>query len=275
MDKAGPQFWNDSWAASALVSAVDPSDRSLLNAVNRRFHALFARLFERSAVTNARLRLLEIGCANSGWLPYFAKQFGFQVCGLDYSPIGAEMSRQMLQANGVAGEIVCSDLFTPPPAMLGQFDVVVSFGVAEHFEDTRAYLAAAAAYLKPGGMLITSIPNMVGWNGTLQKLLNRQVYDIHELIDPARLTQAHVDAGLQVVECDYFTLTNFGVVSLTGVRLLSPLGFAKKVVLAVLARVSMLTWALAPERDLLRPNRMSSPYINCVARKPEDGSNDE
>lgn len=267
MDKAGPQFWNDSWAASVPPAAVDPSDTSLLNTLNRRLHVVFKRLFDRDVVAASHLKLLEIGCANSTWLPYFAEQFGFDVCGLDYSPIGAQTSRDMLRANGVPGEIVCSDLFTPPLTMLGRFDVVVSFGVAEHFEDTPAYLAAAA-YLKPGGMLFTSIPNMVGWNGALQKLMNRPVYDIHELIDPARLAGAHSAVGLQVRECDYFTFTNFGVTSLTGVRLRSPLGFAKKVALALLARLSILTWLLARDRDLLPPNRKTSPYINCIARKP-------
>jgi cyclopropane fatty-acyl-phospholipid synthase-like methyltransferase len=33
----------------------------------------------------AASRLLEIGCARSAWLPYFAQEFGIDVSGLDYS----------------------------------------------------------------------------------------------------------------------------------------------------------------------------------------------
>lgn len=238
MDKAGQKFWNDSWAGSAVTPAVDPTDTRLANWVNRRFHRLFLRLFDKSQASG--MRLLEIGCAKSAWLPYFAKEFGFRVCGIDYSPIGARMARDVLQVNGVDAEIVCADLFSPPQQMLGAFDVVVSFGVAEHFEDTTAYLIAASQFLKPGGTLVTSIPNMVGWIDALQKAINKPVYDIHELLDPAVLMEAHALAGLDVLQCDYFLFTSFGVSSLTGVSMSTASSFLKKVCVAILGRVSML-----------------------------------
>lgn len=55
--------------------------------------------------------------------------------------------------------------FSPPASMLGKFDVVVTFGVVEHFIDTRACLDAMSQFLKPGGLLVTSIPNLAGWIG--------------------------------------------------------------------------------------------------------------
>src|SRR6267143_783637 len=103
MDKAGQEFWNNSWARSNLPGAVNPSDPQLNNWVNR-------RLFEKSETSS--MRLLEIGCAKSAWLPYFAKEFGFSVSGLDYSPIGCEMARKVLQANEIVAEVVCADLFS-------------------------------------------------------------------------------------------------------------------------------------------------------------------
>jgi len=163
---------------------------------------MFLRLFEKSETSS--MRLLEIGCAKSAWLPYFAKEFGFSVSGLDYSPIGCEMARKVLQANEIVAEVVCADLFSPPDNMLGVFDVVVSLGVVEHFEDTASCLKAVSSFLKPGGMLITSIPNMVGWIGSIQKAVNRPIYDIHQLIDPAMLKEAHELAGFDVLECKYF-----------------------------------------------------------------------
>lgn len=266
MDKAGPKYWNDSWATSDIPEAVDPSDTRLKNYINRRFHQLFLRLFEKSKTPS--MRLLEIGCAKSAWLPYFAKEFGFSVCGLDYSPIGCRMAAKVLQVNGVEAEVVCADFFAPPKDMLGAFDVVVSIGVVEHFDDTASCVRAVSSFLKPGGMLITNIPNMVGWIGSIQKLVNRPVYDIHQLIDPARLREAHEQAGLEVHECDYFVSTSFGVNNLNGISTSTAVGFLKKVFLGVLARVSMLVWLIENKIGSFSPNRFSAPYINCIAHKP-------
>ena len=266
MDKAGQKYWNDLWAFSNMPEAVNPSDARLKNYVNRRFHQMFSGLFDKSETHTKEL--LEIGCAKSAWLPYFAKEFGFSVCGLDYSPTGCQMTKKVLQVNGVEAEIVCADFFMPPENMLGAFDVVVSFGVVEHFDDTAACLKAVSSFLKPGGLLITNIPNMTGWIGAIQKSLNKPVYDIHQLIDPARLRRAHEHAGLEVVECDYFVCTSFGVNNLIGISTRTLAGFLKKVLLGVLARASMLVWSIEGMVGVFPPSKFGSPYINCIARKP-------
>jgi hypothetical protein len=41
---------------------------------------------------------------------------------------------QILSKEGVRGEIVCADFFSPPGSMLEVFDVVISFGVLEQNE---------------------------------------------------------------------------------------------------------------------------------------------
>jgi 2-polyprenyl-3-methyl-5-hydroxy-6-metoxy-1,4-benzoquinol methylase len=265
MDKAGKKYWNDSWAASAIPAAVNPRDGGRYNWVNQQFHRMFVDVFARNAPSGGKL--LEIGCARSSWLPYFAKEFGFEVYGVDYSPIGAQMARDVLRASSVTGEVVCADLFAPPEALFGMFDVVVSFGVAEHFEDTAAYLRAVARFLKPGGLLITNIPNMVGAIGFIQKVINRPVYDIHQPIDLQMMRDAHVAAQMEVLECDYFMFTNFGVNNLTGISIRTPLGFVKKVLLALLARASILSWFVEGTLGAFPPNKFTSPYINCVARR--------
>lgn len=265
MDKAGREFWNSLWSDGQVPSAVDPANTQLANWVNRRYHQVFARIFNRSKTLS--MSLLEVGCGRSAWLPYFAKEFGFRVCGLDYSPVGCEMARRVLEASNVEAEIVQADLFSPPTRLQDTFDVVVSFGLVEHFDDTSACVSALSRFVKPGGMLITSIPNMVGWNGFLQKVFNRPVYDIHQLIDRGLLKDAHALAGLDVLECDYLLFTNFGVVNLAGISTRTPIGFTKKACLAILARLSMVVWVVEEKTVTLRANRFTSPYINCIARK--------
>jgi SAM-dependent methyltransferase len=45
-----------------------------------------------------------------------------------------------------------------PPADLGEFDVVCIFDVLEHLPDEQRTLAALAKVLKPGGILIVTVP---------------------------------------------------------------------------------------------------------------------
>lgn len=267
MDKAGKKYWEDSWAGADLPAPVDPRDMRLKNRVNRLFHRKFAALF--SAALPAGGRLLEVGCAKSAWLPYFSKEFGLKVSGLDYSPSGCELAGQVLGRNGVDGEIVCADLFSPPEAMAGAFDAAVSFGVAEHFDDTAACVKALAYFVKPGGLVITSVPNLTGWIGAVQKVVNRPVYDIHRLLSPAALRAAHEEAGLEVIECGYFISSDFGVNNLTGVSTGTASWLLKKVLLSLLARASMVLWLLEEVMGELPANRLSSPYVVCAARRPQ------
>jgi len=265
MDKAGKKYWEDSWAGADLPAPLDPRDMRLKNRVNRLFHGRFSRLFGGKLPAGARL--LEVGCAKSAWLPYFSKEFGFRVAGLDYSPAGCELARQVLRRSGVEGEIACADLFSPPGAMAAAFDAAVSFGVAEHFDDTAACVKAVAYFVKPGGLVITSVPNLTGWIGAVQKLVNRPVYDIHRLLSPAALRAAHEAAGLEVLECGYFISADFGVNNLTGVRTGTASWLLKKVLLGLLARASMLLWFFEEAIGALPANRLSSPYVVCVARR--------
>lgn len=248
-----------------MPNAVNPSDKGPDNLVNLRFHDLFVELFDEMKTTS--MRILEVGCANSSWLPYFSKEFGFEVVGLDYSQTGCELTESVLKKNGVEGKVVCADFFSPPVDMLGTFDVVISFGVVEHFEDTTLTVSAISSFLKPSGMLITNIPNMVGWIGAIEKMVNRPVYDIHQPIDSNILKESHQQAGLEVLRCDYFMSTNFGVCNLIGIPVNTFSWFLKKILLGLLTRISRLVWFFEDKLGAFCLSRAASPYINCVAYK--------
>ena len=264
-DKAGKAFWSDTWAESTLPEPVDPQDTQLQNYPNRIFHKKFMDLFDKNETQDQKL--LEIGCARSAWLPYFAREFNFKVSGLDYSPLGCEMAKEVLIQNNIESTIVCADLFSPPEHMIGQFDVVCSFGVVEHFDNTSACLAALSEFLKPGGIIVTSVPNMTGIIGLLQDFMNKPVYEIHVPIDREMLFSAHEKAEFQIIENDYFMSTSFGVINLTGVDTGTLSYYFKKLVLGVLARISMIIWRLEESIGSFPITKALSPFVLCVARK--------
>jgi 2-polyprenyl-3-methyl-5-hydroxy-6-metoxy-1,4-benzoquinol methylase len=263
-DKAGKAYWDKGWENTSLPAAIDPRAPGWNNSAVRRFHRYFKRAF--SYVEDRGDKLLEIGAARSEWLPYFAKEFGFKVSGLDYSEIGCVQAAQVLENEGVKGEVVCADLFSPPPHMKGIFDVVFSAGVAEHFEDTAHCLRAMSEFLKPGGLMVTEIPHFTGIYGSIQRLVNRPVLDLHVLLDRDALAEAHERAGLQVLFCDYFLFAGFHILGIENLKDVSvPLYNAARLLRRL---VSMGVYAVEEKLTLpLRPNRVTSPYIMCTARK--------
>ncbi len=260
-DKAGKAHWDSVWQEPPRVpSELIPG--GLRGHIRRTHHRYFQRLF--NGIETRRLHLLEIGCARSFWLPYFAREFGFEVHGLDYSEIGCRQAAAMLERYSVRGETTCADAFSPPEPLVGAFDVVTSFGVVEHFENTAGCLRAFSRFLKPGGMLITLIPNMAGLAGALQKLICRRVFDMHVPMSSERLGKSHQDAGLSVIECGYLVFNHFGVCN-AGSRQ-SPLWSVKQAALGLLTGVSAGFWLAESLGIPLKPNRWTSAYVCCSAR---------
>lgn len=66
MDKAGKQYWNETWVNSTIPRPVDPRAHGVGNFVNRRFDAYFRGALK--GLDSRDSKLLEIGCARSSWL---------------------------------------------------------------------------------------------------------------------------------------------------------------------------------------------------------------
>jgi hypothetical protein len=194
---------------------------------------------------------MEAGCADSVVLPYVAT-LGHRIVGVDYSEVGCRKFRSRVPS----AQVECCDIFAPPVHLTSSADALFSIGLVEHFTDTRACVEALVALVKPGGRLLTIIPNMHGAVGLAQKLLDRSIYDVHVRITPAELTRAH--GSLRVIECAYLMPANFGVVnpgrSATAQRIVTNL-----------ARASNAVCRVAPR---LPATRAFSPYVYCLAEVP-------
>jgi 2-polyprenyl-3-methyl-5-hydroxy-6-metoxy-1,4-benzoquinol methylase len=270
IDRAGKEYWDDVWAQSESVTqrnvVKDEFDPTFRNHVNRRFAKYFGDTLKDLGIDAAGSSLLEVGCGNSKFLPYFNTRLGYKITGIDYSEIGCTAARHALASQNATGEIICADMFNPPADLLGRFEVVTSNGLVEHFENTTAVLTAIGRFLRPGGIALTSIPNLVGWLGMAQKIMDRQVYDAHFPISAEALAAATAAAGLDVLECDHFLFTNSGLITI-----LSGSVRARKAKRWIMRPFHAASYALEwIERagGRLPPNRFTSPYIICVARKP-------
>jgi 2-polyprenyl-3-methyl-5-hydroxy-6-metoxy-1,4-benzoquinol methylase/ribosomal protein S27E len=80
-------------------------------------------------------------------------------------------------------------------------DVIVSFEVIEHLFSPHAFLQSCASVLKPGGLIITTCPNLRGFDLMVLEKLSDTV-DIEHLnyFHPASLSQLLSRSGLETVE---------------------------------------------------------------------------
>lgn len=160
--------------------------------------------------------VLEIGAGDSMWLPYLAKKYpGTQFAGVDFSKAGCQRLADRVAAAGapVTIDIHNEDMFAAESALHGTFDLVLSFGVIEHFTDLSAALLAKRRYLKDRGLMFSLIPNMAGSVGTLAKVLNRQIFEMHNPHDWNSFLEGHRRAGLTVISGGYLGSSNFSVLS--------------------------------------------------------------
>jgi len=234
-----------------------------LTHVERSFAALFETVL---CDLPPSASFLEIGCANSIWLPHFARRFGFRITGLDYSEIGCAQTRAAYEAAGLDAEIVCADAFSPPGQLLESFDVVFTLGVVEHFDDTVGALDAFARFLRPGGLLLTVIPNLRGANGLVQRIVNPRVLRMHVPLTARQFRAAHVRAELTDVRVRYLVPSNFGVLNLNELDPAALSTRVKEVIVRNLGRASRLIWTL--DRVVSLPaTRAFAGYLVAVATK--------
>ncbi len=263
-DKASQAYWTGVWENSGLSPAIDLRSKDLHFFPQRAIHKLFKKALEGR---NTRgMKLLEIGCGNSAWLPYLKNEFGFDVYGIDYSEEGCEQAKKILEREGVDGTIYCTDAFTPAEDLLSEFDVVCSFGVVEHFNDTAKTLHAFSGYLRKGGLLITAIPNMCGINGWMHKVMNRQLYDIHVPIDKIQLSTAVQQGELKNIFTGYYVCVSFNV-QLTSVH--SPVKYykLKRFISRAGAFLNLIFWGLEEKLGKFPQSRLFSRGIFSVAEK--------
>ena len=264
-DKASAQYWSDVWLHAGLNPPIDVSKGSAKNYPLRKVHEILKK--ELKGIETKNRTLLEVGCGNSSWLPYFAKEFGMKISGIDYSEVGCDQTKKIFERDKVEGTVYLGDFFNPPSDIPHDFDFVYSGGVVEHFEDTVAAVRAFSTYLKKGGVMITTLPNMTGLQAWFQKTFNKPVYDIHVPLTREKIAEAHRQAGLEILYADYFASTslyiNLEPIDSTPVPMLE----IKKLLSKSLSVLSLGLWKIETATFDLPTSRMFSPGIAVLAKK--------
>lgn len=264
-DKAGEEYWTKFWQNFPLPPPLNIRSNNVNDYPTKVLHRLFTEIL--SGMDCKGKKILEIGCGNSVFLTYFKKEFGFEVYGLDYSELGCRQTEKIFERDGIQGKVVLADAFNPPAELLNSFDVVCSFGVVEHFEDTAGTLNSFARFLKPGGLLITTVPNFTGATGLLHKWLNRPVYDVHVPLNREQLVTGAQKAGLKSEVAKYFLALSFAITleGHNGERI--PYYSLKKFFVKSIRYASKIIWIFENMLGTIPPGTYFSGGIITSARK--------
>ncbi len=195
---------------AAIMPAVNLSLPERLRSFwRRRYHAdakpAFLELFDPRGC-----RVLDLGCGGGHNGALLRRAGAREVVGIERDPGAAATAAKRLD------RVVQADLATFDFASLGVelFDVVLASDVLEHLVDPEAVLAAAVSRLRPGGLVVASIPNVAHVSTFVWLLLKRWPRRSHGIFDRTHLrffgrhdmVALLRGAGLEVLRVEpYFT----------------------------------------------------------------------
>jgi 2-polyprenyl-3-methyl-5-hydroxy-6-metoxy-1,4-benzoquinol methylase len=145
-------------------------------------------------------KVFELGCGGS---PFLARAafLGWEVGGIDFNSESLSLINNYLAAKGrdtsglVNGDVFSFDIST----LQGKYDLLFSFGFLEHFGDPCAILERWKKILKPGGMIVSVIPNLFSVNGRLLRKYDPEFWDQHYTYNTQDMDRFHTGAGLEPI----------------------------------------------------------------------------
>lgn len=261
--KLSTQSYWDEVLRSAQLPRVN-SPRSYLYSITMKFADM--------VLSNKHYKtFFEVGCGSSGWLPYFAKKYGYRVSGLDYSEVGCQLAEKNLEMLNIDHDtILCKDFFLPDPSEGKKFDVVFSYGVIEHFSNPQEIVGIFNKnFLNDGGAMITLVPNFTGVNAWMTKIFMRDVYDIHNKITAKQLAAYHTENGMKVLKNGYAGVFSLGVMPLIKSNhwMFKKDTARRRFFLFLFNTVDKILARIFKLLPFDMPSRLFSPYVICIATR--------
>lgn len=107
-------------------------------------------------INKKEIKILDIGCGN-GNISLALGSLGFAVTGVDIDKTSVENAVKRNKFSNVQFQILDANTFN----LNAQFDAVVCSEVLEHLEQPSELLKSIFQIIKPGGILVATVPN--GW----------------------------------------------------------------------------------------------------------------
>ncbi len=190
-DKA---FWANYWESKNDLAFSVPT--------NYTFHKLLKQLVVEKKIDTA----IELGGFPGYYAIFLKKYLGLNTTLFDFY-VHPHILKEVLQANQLSTNdvrLIEGDLFNYEPTQ--QYDLVLSCGLIEHFNDTKDIITKHLQFLKPGGTLFITLPNFTGVNGWVQRKYDMSNYEKHNIncMQPQLLANYCKELGLKNIEAYYY-----------------------------------------------------------------------
>ena len=152
------QIWNKVWQSSNYA-------KHELRIVRAKIK--IETLLDNGLVFKRNMKVLDAGCGDGSVLFLLTKGFGIKPYGIDVSPQAIKRAEKLFKDNGIESKFECADTRSLPfPS--NYFDVVLSWGVIEHFNDYGLAIDELNRVLKQNGILNLIQPHLFSF-GPLQR----------------------------------------------------------------------------------------------------------
>ena len=190
-DKA---FWANYWESKKGLAFAVPA--------NYTFHKLLKNIVEKKHPATA----VELGGFPGYYAIFLKKYWGLKTTLFDFY-VHQKVLNEVLAVNELNEkeiDVTEGDLFNYQPE--AKFDLVLSCGLIEHFNDTKDIIARHLTFLNPGGTLFITLPNFTGVNGWVQRKYDISNYEKHNIssMNPQALAQYCRELGLKDVSAGYY-----------------------------------------------------------------------
>jgi trans-aconitate methyltransferase len=187
-------FWVNYWE----------SKENLIFSIKRDYELseLIGKVLTDKTISNA----IELGGFPGYYAIWLKKYYQIDSTLLDYY-VHPEIIKSLLTTNDLKEndiEIIQTDLFKYTSNI--KYDLVLSCGLIEHFEDVKDIINRHVLLLNEGGKLLITLPNFTGINGWVQRKFDPYNYNKHNIttMDPVLLTNLCNELSLKSVKCYYY-----------------------------------------------------------------------
>ncbi len=188
------QFWQDYWESKQNLGLSVPA--------NYLFSEQLKEIVKKNRIGTA----IELGGFPGYYAIYLKKHLKVNATLFDYY-VHPGILKEVLRVNGLQKEdigVIEADIFQH--ATEKKYDLVLSCGLIEHFEDTKDIIGRHLEFLKPAGTLFITLPNFTGVNGWVQKTFDPENYEKHNIrsMDPQLLKKIAIELGLKEVTTGFY-----------------------------------------------------------------------
>jgi len=143
-------FWNKEWDSARAVGPDHPDAPTWRNEIDQRLMAFLRPYLPKGG------RVAEVGCGSGRLLARIGRERPVSLTAVDYAPSALELVSQSARAFGVKIRPVLADVNSMGFADRS-FDLILSGGLLEHFEDPKPALAEMVRILKPGAAIFAAV----------------------------------------------------------------------------------------------------------------------